>query len=226
MAGQSRNPTPLPPPPHRAVRGRARWAGRIFVQGLAAVVPVSITLYILWWIGSGFEALLGGMLQSILPEGWYGPGYGILLGILIVFVVGALLQMLLARQLYDAIESQLERLPLIKTIYGPLKDLMSFIATSSKDRKRLKQVVRVDLEQIGVSLIGFMTRESASELTDQPDDSERVSVYLPMSYQIGGYMVLVPRSAVRTLDMGIEQVLRMTMTAGMSMEEEENGSVK
>src|SRR5688572_439091 len=68
MAGQSRNPTPLSPPPHRAVRGRARWAGRIFVQGLAAVVPVSITLYILWWIGSGFEALLGGMLQSILPE--------------------------------------------------------------------------------------------------------------------------------------------------------------
>jgi len=75
--------------------------------------------------------------------------------------------------------------------------------------------VTVQLGDTRMRLIGFVTRE---DLTDTPlgvEDQEPVAVFLPMSYQMGGFTIMVPRSAVRKIDMSVEQAMRFAITAGM-----------
>jgi uncharacterized membrane protein len=199
----------------RPVRRSGRWTGRVFLQGLAAVLPAALTIYLLVWLARTFESILGGGLKALLPENVYRPGFGLLLGVLLIFGIGIALQLLPARHLFSLFDASLQRLPVVRSIYGPLKDMMVFVVSSSKGREGLQQAVRVDFPG-DLSFIGFLTKESARDLTCQDDDAARIAVYLPLSYQIGGYMILVPRSAIRPLDLGLEQVLRMTMTAGMS----------
>ncbi len=199
------------------LRRRSRWLGRVFVQGLAAVMPLVITIYLLWWLGGTFESLLGGGLKRALPEGRYWPGMGLTLGLALIFALGVFLQLVMARHLYAGFEEVLKRVPIVRTIYGPLKDMTALFSTDTKERANAQRAVRVDLPALGFSLVGFVTREDAMALTSQEDDAERIAVYLPMSYQIGGYMLLLPRSAVRPLDIGVQDVLKMTLTAGLAM---------
>jgi uncharacterized membrane protein len=200
-----------------------KWIGKTFLRGLAAVLPVAVTLYLLWWLATTAEKSLGAVARWLLGEGIYVPGTGVVLGFALVLGVGVVMRAVIVRKVYDWFGERVERLPLVKSIYGPMKDLMSFLASTEDDRK-LNTAVRVDLNhgQDGerVSLVGFLTREDAAPVSREEGD-ERVVVYLPMSYQLGGYMLVVPRAWVTELDMTSEDVLRMTLTAGMSISEPE-----
>ncbi len=189
--------------------------GKTFLRGLAAILPISLTLYILWWLGSGAERLMARLLALVAPNGPSLPGLGLVLGVGIVFVVGLSMRAGLVLHLMAAIDRRLERLPVVKTVYGPLKDLMSFLA-GREGEEQLDQVVKVSVGQPPMDLIGFLTRDSARDLTGLEEDAEQVAVYLPMSYQLGGYMVFVPRERVTHLDIGVDQALRIALTAGMS----------
>jgi uncharacterized membrane protein len=197
--------------------------GRVFVRGLVAILPIALTLYVLWWLATTAEASLGALARRVLGEGLYVPGTGVVLGFALVFAAGVVMQSFAVRRLYAFGTGLLEKLPLVKTIYGPLKDLMRLLATSAKDR-RPHSAVRVSLPGIDASLIGFQTRDDAHELTGDERDEGRVAVYLPMSYQIGGYMLLIPKSWVTPMDWSAEDVLRVTLTAGMSHASSEPGA--
>jgi uncharacterized membrane protein len=197
--------------------------GRVFVRGLVAILPIALTLYVLWWLATTAEASLGALARRVLGEGLYVPGTGVVLGFALVFAAGVVMQSFAVRRLYAFGTSLLEKLPLVKTIYGPLKDLMRLLATSAKDR-RPHSAVRVSVPGFDASLIGFQTRDDAHELTGDERDEGRVAVYLPMSYQIGGYMLLIPKSWVTPMDWSAEDVLRVTLTAGMSHASTEPGA--
>jgi uncharacterized membrane protein len=193
------------------------------VRGLVAILPIALTLYVLWWLATTAEASLGALARRVLGEGLYVPGTGVVLGFALVFAAGVVMQSFAVRRLYAFGTSLLEKLPLVKTIYGPLKDLMRLLATSAKDR-RPHSAVRVSVPGFDASLIGFQTRDDAHELTGDERDEGRVAVYLPMSYQIGGYMLLIPKSWVTPMDWSAEDVLRVTLTAGMSHASTEPGA--
>ena len=99
--------------------------------------------------------------------------------------------------------------------YAPLKDLMRFLVQTEGER-RFGQVVMVEFEQLSARLLGFVTCEEGREVSGLERDADSVAVYLPMSYQIGGFMVLVPRSAIEPVDVSVETALRLAITAGMS----------
>jgi uncharacterized membrane protein len=188
---------------------------KTFLRGLAAILPISLTLYILWWLGSTAEHLLGGLLSFLLPGRTHLPGAGLVLGLAAVFGIGVLLEAGLVRRVWRFFERRIEKLPVVRTVYGPLKDLMGFVAASSEG-DRLDTVVMVSVGEPSMDVIGFLTRESGRELTGRVEDEGRVAVYLPMSYQLGGYLVFVPPSRVTRLDMHVDQALRIALTAGMS----------
>ncbi len=186
-----------------------------FLKGLAAVLPIAITLYLLYWIGSTAEAVLGEALQRVLPEPWYLPGMGLAAGVILIFLIGLLLNAYLAQKVLNLIEDRvLQRIPLVKTVYGAVQDLMAFFAKSEQDS--LNQVVVVTLGDTGYRLLGFVTRQDFSDVPAGIGDSDTVAVYLPMSYQIGGYTLLMPRSAVTPVDISVEDGMRFAVTAGMS----------
>ncbi len=189
--------------------------GKIFLQGLAAVLPLTLTIYILWWLGSSAEKIFGPLIRRMLPLDAYVPGLGVALGLGLVFVVGFVLRAWWVRALWSGLEHLLEHIPLVKTIYGSVKDLMTFFA-SGEGKQKLDQVVMVRFGDPPVQLMGLVTSEDAKQITGRDSDSSQVAVYLPMSYQIGGFMILVPRDAIEPIDLGVEDALRTLVTAGLS----------
>lgn len=193
-----------------------------FLKGLAVVIPAFVTLYILWFVTSALESSLKGLIQNIpwLP---YIPGLGITLVASLIFVIGLAMNARLLRQIFQAIERQIERIPLIDSLYGSFRDLMQFI--SGDTDKQLGRVVVVDLADGQHRLLGFMTRSDFRDVPAGIGDKDRVAVYLPMSYQLGGFTTLVQRDRVKPIDMSIDQAMRFALFGGVKRENDgESGS--
>lgn len=186
----------------------------VFLTGLAVVLPLFITVWLVWWVGATFETLLGGLYQAIFPAQLYFPGLGIILGIGLTFVVGLLAKAWLFRSIFDFWDGILNRIPLIKTVYGAVQDFMTFVS-GNKD-KRFNRVVMVELDEPAIKLMGFVTREDFSQFPQLADDDE-VAVFLPMSYQVGGYTLFLKRSQLEAVDMRAEEAMRFVLTAGLSV---------
>ena len=188
----------------------------IFFKGLGALLPIAVTLYLLYWMGTSAESILGGMLQQLLPAHLYIPGMGVVAGLVLVFIVGVLLNAYLIRRLFTLGEDLLERIPLVKTIYGAAQDVMHFFQKRDGDPQQQVVLVNLSLGHTRARLVGFVTRRDFSALPPNLGDEHTIAVYLPMSYQVGGYTLMLPRDAVEPLDMSVDEAMRYAITAGMS----------
>ncbi len=190
-----------------------RRISKIFLTGLLAILPISVTVYILYWLGTSAETALKGLLEKVAPNGMgYFPGIGIVVFALVVFVVGILLHSWVFRRIFGILDRMLKRIPLVKTLYGSVTDLVSLF--SGSDDRGLTQVVMVTLAK-DVRLIGFLTRDDFSDLPEGIGDESTVAVYLPMSYQLGGFTTMVPRDSVEKIDMPLETAMRFAIAAGV-----------
>lgn len=187
---------------------------RTFFTGLAVTLPVAATVYLLYWAVIASERALDGLLRFVLPREAYFPGQGLALGIVLVFLVGLLMRSWVAQKLFSGIEKMMYRMPLVKTVYGALRDFTDFL---SRPKQEAKQVVLVRLGGTDMRVIGFVTRDDLAGLPPGMSDPGMIMVYLPLSYQIGGYTVLMPRAAVQPVDMSFEEAMRFTLTAGLSV---------
>jgi uncharacterized membrane protein len=184
-----------------------------FLKGLAAVLPVAATVYVVYWLGKTAESILGGPLRAVLPSGRYWPGLGLLVAFLLVLLVGVLVDAYIVRRLFRFGESMLARIPIVKTIFGALKDFTRFLPAGGKSRD-LKRVVRWRMG--GGHLIGFVTEEHVSPRVLGPGAEDVVAVYFPMSYQIGGYTLYLPKHDVEETDLSVEEAMRLVLIGGVS----------
>lgn len=184
----------------------------ILFKGLVAILPLGVTIYIVYWLGSGAESLLSGVIKLVIPDQYYRPGMGLVTGLLIVFSAGLAVNAWTVRHFLNLSERLMARIPLVKTIHGMIRDFTDFLSMTS-GKSELKQVVSVSMGAGRV--IGFVTRERVDDLPLPGVSDDTVAVYFPMSYQIGGYMVFLPRSQVTPLDIPVEKALRLILTAGL-----------
>jgi len=191
-----------------------KYITRTFLTGLAAVLPIVATFYLLAWLVLAAESILSAAVRSILPEKLYWPGLGVAIFVLLVFLIGLFMRTWVAQKLFSWGEALLYRTPVVKMVYGALRDFSGFL--TEPKQKGLQQVVSVQLGSSDARLIGFVTRDDLSGLPQGIGGTDTVAVYLPMSYQIGGYMALVPRSSIQPVDMSIEDAMRLVLTAGIS----------
>lgn len=187
---------------------------RTFFTGLAVTLPVVATLYLIVWVANATERTLDGLLRFVLPQAVYLPGIGVALGLALVFLVGLAMRTWAARRVFAWAEGLMYRVPLIKSVYGMLRDFTDFLTQPHK--RGLRQVVLVRLGGTDLRVMGFVTREDLSGLPPGIGDPGTIAVYMPMSYQIGGYTALVPRASVQVVDMPLEEAMRFTLTAGLS----------
>lgn len=187
---------------------------RIFLQGLVVVLPITATLAVVYWFAAVLESFLGGLIQALLPNTEYWTGAGLFLGVLLVFVVGLFIHTWFTRMLLARTEAMMESIPIVKSIYASLRDITRYVSGSNA-RQGFHQVVTVSVTE-QIKLIGFVTNENSPIFAQSPD-TNLVGVYLPMSYQIGGYTAYLPRSAVEPVDMKVEDAIRFALTAGMSV---------
>jgi uncharacterized membrane protein len=185
----------------------------ILVRGLVAVLPVGLTLYLIFWLIVSVEALIGALLKIVLPDGYYWPGLGLLVGLAILFLAGLLVNARTIRHLFRMGEHTLDRIPFVKSIYGAIRDFTGYLSTSHEGED-LKKVVLISFGEI--HLIGFLTRSDVMDIVPELEKSDLVMVYLPLSYQIGGYTLLLPRDRIKAIDMPVEDAMRLSLTAGLS----------
>jgi len=186
---------------------------RTFLSGLAVVLPIVITIAVLVWLVTTAEAMLGAVARTILPGDTYPRGLGLVAAIGLIFAIGVLMEAVYFRRLMGWIEDLLNRIPLVKTIYSAVRDLMSLF--SKAGTRKFSKVVLVKFPGTEAKLIGFVTIEDFEGLPVAPGAGQ-VAVYLPMSYTIGGYTVFLPRECLTPLDMSLEDAMRFVVTAGMS----------
>jgi uncharacterized membrane protein len=183
------------------------------VRGLVVVLPIGFTVWLLWWIGSSTEALLQRVILLVVPSEHYLPGMGIAAALVLLLAAGTLFNALLVQSALASWERFLDRIPVVKTIYGATRDFVKLIPSGGK-RRDLRRVV---LARFGdAQVIGFVTQDDASELSIVRAQDGLVAVYFPMSYQIGGYTALLPRSRLVPLDLPVEAAMRMVLTGGVS----------
>jgi uncharacterized membrane protein len=118
------------------------------------------------------------------------------------------------QRLFAKGEQVLYHLPLIKTIYRSIRDFLEYFSPTRE--KEFEQVVAVSFGDSGMQVIGFVTQALPENMPEDFRQKDSILVYLPLSYMIGGYAVLVPRNAVRPLDMNMEEAMRFTLTAGVT----------
>jgi uncharacterized membrane protein len=190
-----------------------RKLSRTFFTGLLAVLPIMVTLAVVIWLIGAADSFFGGFVRLFLPNTAAWPGMGLLVSLITIFVIGLLMQAVFFRELVAWTEEQLEKVPLIKTLYSAVRDLTGFF--SKKDQSRPGRVVIITFPNMPIKMIGFVTVEDLTPF-GLAADQDTVAVYLPKSYQIGGHTVLIPRAYLTEIDMSFEEAMRFLITAGMS----------
>ena len=184
---------------------------KTLLTGFITLLPAVLTIYFLYWLAVSSENIMGAALRWVLPQAAYFPGLGMIAGLAVVFIVGILMKAILVRQLFNFGEKILYRLPLIKTVYRAMRDLFEFFTPK---KEGLGQVVAVTYN--GMEMIGFITQTDQQKLPESFREQDKVLVYLPMSYMIGGFTLFIPREHVRPIKMSMEEAMRFALTAGIT----------
>jgi len=188
-----------------------RFLRSVVTRGLVAVLPIGLTLYLLWWLAVSTERLLHGAITLVVPQSAYVPGMGIVAGFVIVVIVGLVVNAWVVRFVLRWQTRLFERIPVVKTVFTAIRDFVQLLPGDGR-RSELKRVVVAEVG--GGKLIGFVTRDDGTEFGSVMEGL--VPVYFPMSYQIGGYTLYLPRSALTPLDMSAETAMRLVLTGGLS----------
>lgn len=195
--------------------------GRIFLAGLATLLPAVITVWLVVWLATTSERALGEIIRIFIPAEWYLPGMGLAATVGLILMVGLLARNVLLRKLFSLGEFLFNRIPLVKTVYGAIRDLVQFVASGGQGQ--FNRVVMLRPFDNDIEVVGFVTREDFEGLPLGLEGRGRIAVYTPMSYQIGGYTLYVPEDRVRPVDMSMEDAMRFAVTAGMSIKREDLG---
>ncbi|MGZ3771006.1 MAG: DUF502 domain-containing protein [Bdellovibrio sp.] len=192
---------------------------KIFLQGLVTFLPIALTIYIIYAGIAIVDSFLGDTLRQILPV--YIPGLGFLLTILLILLLGFMLNNLIAGGVFQRIEQRLTQVPFIKAIYSPLRDLMNLFSKGGGPGG-LQKVVLVDLGESGIRALGLVTRESFHDVPAiEQNAGDRIAVYIPMSYGLGGFTLMVPRSRMTPIDMPIEKAMSLAITGWVKADKNE-----
>ncbi len=184
--------------------------GSILLKGLVTILPIGLTIYFVYWLGVTTENLLSTPLKWAVGSN-YWPGMGLVTGFLLLFLVGLAVNAFIVRRVLGLGEELLLRVPVDKTVYSAIRDMTRLVNTEKK-KGDLDRVVTVDFG-FG-KLIGFVTQEHANTLGIGGGE-DLVAVYLPMSYQIGGYTIYLSRSRLTETDLTVEQAMRIVLTGGV-----------
>ncbi len=181
-----------------------------FVTGLLLLLPIAISVWVLVQLFKWADSILGDALYQYL--GTRIPGLGIIVTILIIYLIGVFSSRLIGKSITRKIESLLEKTPILKVIYKPLKNIFSKFSDVSKSN--FKQVVVVDFPDSKGKSIGFITNNHIAL-----DERDKVCVFVPTSPNpTMGFLMLYDRADVTGVDLTVEQGLSMVLSIGSSYE--------
>lgn len=182
----------------------------IFWKGILTILPIYLTFYFIYWLISSIEKNLHQVLKPLFGA-WYFTGLGFIAAIMLIFAVGLLMQTYITKFLVSSFDHIVNKTPLIGDLYSSFQSLAKYF---SVEKIQGKEAVMVDIND--TELLGIITR---SDFSTAPggivENNDVVSVYIPMSYQIGGFTIYVSKKNIRKVDMGQKQALKWSLIGGI-----------
>ena len=190
---------------------------RWFFAGLLITAPIMLTIYITWLFINIIDSYVSGLLPSYLQPSTYFdadiPGFGIVIGVLIIILIGALTTGLLGRSLISIGENIVGRLPVVRSVYGATKQIMETVMASQSDAFR--EVVLLEYPRKGIWVIGFVTGATKGEVQNISKET-LINVFVPTTPNpTSGFLLFIPRGDAISLDMGVEDAVKMVVSGGI-----------
>jgi uncharacterized membrane protein len=186
------------------------WLRRRFIAGFFVTVPLVVSVAALVWIFGIIDDLTSPLATRLV--GRAVPGVGILIMVLFVLAVGVVATNVIGRRILGRAEQLLTRVPVLKTIYSPVKQLVA--AFSPDNEYGFKRVVMVEDERRGL-VMGFLTKEFTVDRGQGPE--ALIAVYVPTNHLYLGDIVLCPRERAFYPDVTVEEGVRIFLTGGMGL---------
>ena len=188
-----------------------------FLTGIIVTAPVGLTFY----VAILFIGFIDGKVRNIIPEKYHYdnllpieiPGIGLLFVFILLTFIGFLTAGLIGRFIIKLGERIISRLPIIRSVYGALKQIFESVLASSS--KSFREVVLIEYPRKGVWAIGFITGDTKGEVQNATKEN-MVNVFLPTTPNpTSGFLLFVPRKDVIILDMNVEEGIKMVISGGI-----------
>ena len=188
-----------------------------FLAGVLVTAPISITVFAAWTILDYVDDFITDLIPAAYNPMTYlpvaVPGLGIALLITAVTLIGFLTANFLGRVLIGWGERLVERMPIVRSIYGALKQI--FETVLSDQTKSFQEVVLLEYPRREMWTLGFVIGETHGEIQDKTDD-DMLNVYIPTTPNpTSGYLVFMPRKDLKTLNMSVEDALKLIISGGI-----------
>ena len=187
-----------------------QWLRRSFIAGFFVIVPLAVSVAALVWFFGIIDSSTAPVSERLI--GRRVPGLGLVVTAALVLLVGAVATNVIGRKLLSRAEDILSRVPVFRTVYGPVRQLVAAFAPDNE--YGFKQVVLVEDPRRGLAL-GFLTKEFSVERGQGPEPF--VAVYVPTNHLYLGDIALHPRAEVVYPDISVEEGIRIVLTGGMSL---------
>jgi uncharacterized membrane protein len=184
------------------------------LTGLSLLLPVVLSIQLLIWLLTTVEVWLKQVWDLMLPSEWYVPGLAIVSFMVLAVITGMSFRVRIIKPLWLWSHRLLDRIPVLNYLYNTIKDFFDLIGGQNFSEQK---VVWVHMPGTPYRLLGIVTKQGNDERSrlGMMIGDEEVAVYLPMSYQVGGYMVVLPRECVEPADIDAGSALRLIMSAGL-----------
>ena len=184
---------------------------QLFVRGLFALLPTALTIYVLYFLFSLLDSLIGNYIKAL--TGITIPGTGAIASIILIFLTGLIVTNVVGKKLFEFGERLLHKIPIVTKIYFGIKQIIS--AFSMQGKKAFNQVVLVEYPRKGIYAIGFLTGECRGEVQDKTA-ARLMNVFVPTTPNpTSGFLLLIPDNEIIHLDMTVEQGLKLIVSAGV-----------
>jgi len=217
--------TPNPGDADKGVKRRTRpshslwhsaWAN--FLTGLVVVVPIVLTVWLTW----AFITVVDENLVPLVPAPYNPrtyidadiPGFGVVIFFVFTTVVGYFAKRVFGRQLIRIGEAIVAQMPIVRSIYNAVKQIVETVLSQSKSSFR--QACLVEYPRQGIWAIAFVATDTRGEILEKRGGEEMVSVFLPTTPNpTSGFLLFVPKKDVILLDMSIEDAAKLVISAGL-----------
>lgn len=183
----------------------------IFITGFLIILPIAGSLYIMYLFFSFIDNLFNAPLKGLF--GIEVPGVGVILTFTIIFSIGIIARNYFGKKILHLTERIIIKIPLVKTIYISIKQIVDTLFLKKKDA--FKKAVLVEYPKEGVYTIGFITSESPREISKKTK-AECVSLFIPTTPNpTSGMFIIVPKDKVTYLDMDVEEAIKLIVSGGL-----------
>ena len=182
-----------------------------FIAGVVVLIPIGITLYLTVFIINVSSKLIP---KEINPNHYLPyniPGLEILIAVLLITIIGWLSLSFIGKRLFNLFESVLNKIPIIRTVYSAVEQLIETFTKSKSDKKT---VVLIEYPRKGVYAVGFATKENTGEIKNKAG-KELINVFVPTTPNpTSGFLLMFPKDEVIYLDLSFEEASKFIVSAG------------